>query len=101
MAFACAHFMWLGMLTCKAVAANPCGNMLDCGCHTDWHLQYEQGCVCAINHCANAESDMILPQEGEAARNLSIPELFGATADDADQLRIVSLVEVLAVSMCV
>ena len=43
---------------------------------------------------------MILPQEGEAARNLSIPELFGATADDADQLRIVSLVEVLAVGMC-
>ena len=42
---------------------------------------------------------MILPQEGEAARNLSIPELFGATADDADQLRIVSLVEVLAVGM--
>ena len=42
-----------------------------------------------------AESDRLLPQEGEAARSLSIPEIFGATAEDADQLRIVSLYEVL------
>lgn len=43
----------------------------------------------------SAESDQLLPQEGEAARSLSIPEIFGATGEDADQLRIVSLYEVL------
>ncbi|KAK9841995.1 hypothetical protein WJX81_003170 [Elliptochloris bilobata] len=40
-----------------------------------------------------AESERLLPQDGEA-RSLSIPEIFGATSEDADQLRIVSLYEV-------
>ena len=38
----------------------------------------------------------MLPQEGEAARSLNIPVVFGATVDDANELRIVSLYEARA-----
>ncbi len=41
-----------------------------------------------------AESEKILDQESEAAQNLSIPKIFGATDEDTDGLRIVSLYEV-------
>ncbi|BDA47494.1 hypothetical protein COCOBI_10-3420 [Coccomyxa sp. Obi] len=41
-----------------------------------------------------AESEKILDQNSEAAQNLSIPKIFGATDEDADSLRIVSLYEV-------
>ena len=41
-----------------------------------------------------AESEKLLSQTGEAAAKLSIPNIFGATDDDTDSLRIVSLYEV-------
>ena len=41
-----------------------------------------------------AESDKILAQDGPAAENLRLPDIFGATEDDASSLRIVSLYEV-------
>jgi hypothetical protein len=40
------------------------------------------------------ESEKILDQDSEAASSLSIPRIFGATDDDTDGLRIVSLYEV-------
>jgi hypothetical protein len=49
---------------------------------------------CARHACA--EHERVLPQEGEAARSLNIPEVFGATVDDANELRIVSLYEARA-----
>ena len=41
-----------------------------------------------------AESEKILAQDGPAAENLNLPDIFGATEDDASSLRIVSLYEV-------
>ncbi|CAK0783201.1 hypothetical protein CVIRNUC_006400 [Coccomyxa viridis] len=41
-----------------------------------------------------AESEKILAQDGPAAENLKLPDIFGATEDDASSLRIVSLYEV-------
>ncbi len=49
---------------------------------------------CARHACA--ENERVLPQEGEAGRSLNIPEVFGATVDDANELRIVSLYEARA-----
>lgn len=41
-----------------------------------------------------AESEKLLSQTGEAVEKLSIPRIFGATDEDTDSLRIVSLYEV-------
>jgi len=41
-----------------------------------------------------AESEEIVAQESEAAKGLSVPEIFGATERDANDLRIVSLYDV-------
>lgn len=43
-----------------------------------------------------AESEKILDQTGEAAQKLNIPLIFGATDEDTDSLRIVSLYEASA-----
>ena len=40
------------------------------------------------------ESEKLLNQTGAAAEQLSIPQIFGATDEDTDSLRIVSLYEV-------
>ena len=41
-----------------------------------------------------AEYDGLLPQDTELAQKTNVPDVFGATTDDTDGLRIVSLVEV-------
>ncbi len=42
----------------------------------------------------HAESDKILAQDSEVAEKLRLPDIFGATEDDTNSLRIVSLYEV-------
>ena len=46
-----------------------------------------------------AESEKLLNQTRDAAEQLSIPKIFGATDEDADSLRIVSLYEVCGPSV--
>ena len=41
-----------------------------------------------------AEYDGLLPQDTELAQKTNVPDVFGATQDDTDGLRIVSLQEV-------
>ena len=42
----------------------------------------------------HAESDKILAQDSKVAEKLKLPDIFGATEDDTNSLRIVSLYEV-------
>ena len=42
----------------------------------------------------HAESDKILAQDSAVAEKLRLPDIFGATEDDTNSLRIVSLYEV-------
>ena len=41
-----------------------------------------------------AECEELLPQDSPAASQVDIPGVFGATEEDANQLRIISLYEV-------
>ncbi len=45
-----------------------------------------------------AEYDGLLPQDPELAQKMNVPDVFGATTEDTDGLRIVSLHEVSRVS---
>lgn len=47
------------------------------------------------------ECDTLLPQDSELAQKTNVPDVFGATQEDTDGLRIVSLEEVRsAVPLC-
>ena len=52
-----------------------------------------KGMVTLLPVCA-AESDGLLPQQTELAQKTNVPDVFGATQEDTQGLRIVSLEEV-------
>ena len=65
-----------------------CWTTLHFSCPFHLHLSLRLSCA------VGAESEKILEQESGAAQKLSIPKIFGATDEDTDGLRIVSLYEV-------
>lgn len=52
-----------------------------------------KGIVTMLRVCA-AEYDGLLPQDTELAQKTNVPDVFGATQEDTQGLRIVSLEEV-------
>ena len=52
-----------------------------------------KGIVTLLPMCA-AEYDGLLPQDTELAQKTNVPDVFGATQEDTEGLRIVSLEEV-------
>lgn len=52
-------------------------------------LQSVTVCCACVTEC-----DSLLPQDTELAQKTNVPDVFGATQEDTDGLRIVSLEEV-------
>jgi len=67
----------------------------------DWSAVCPRLCLqlaCSRDIVSAAEYDGLLPQDTELAQKTNVPDVFGATTEDTNGLRIVSLHEVSRIS---